>query len=679
MDDAGVALRDAILTETAGNPFFTVEILRHLSDAGAIYQRDDGRWVSDLDLRAAGLPISVREVIGRRIATLGDDTARLLGLGSVIGRDFDVSLLAKVAERSEDDVIDECDAAVAAAVLATTDDPDRYSFAHALIEHTLYDELSPARRARAHRAVALALEDCDDLERRAGELAYHWSQAVQQTDLAKALHYAKLAGARALDQIAPDDAIGWYTQALELVDRDESPDPKERVEILIGLGEAQRQSGVPDYRANLLEAAQLADRIAEVDLLVTAVLANNRGMMSETHHADVARIEMIDRALERSDPARVTERARLLALACLERIYGGSFEERFRLAEEAIGAARAAEDPDVLVSTMIFCADGITGPVTRELRRSWIAEAELLAGTITNPATTYLLHNWIRYTATEWADPAAVRAADRLAGEALARVPHATLRWNNAFHQVWQQTLWGDDLGESERLAEAALNLGLENGEPDAMAMYAAQLMNIRDFQGRLDELVPLIQEAISDAPAMGYQGLLAKALAYHGREGDARELFDEEFAGSLQAITSGYSWATMHTLWAEAAARVGHRPAAEVLYEQLQAFSDHVVSAGALMRLSIAHYLGLLDHALGRHDDADDRFREAMATHEQLGSKLFVVHTQAAWAALLADRDRDDDRERAATMAEAALSAATAGGYGYVERDARAVLERLR
>ncbi len=174
MDDAGVALRDAILTETAGNPFFTVEILRHLSDAGTIYQRDDGRWVSDLDLRAAGLPISVREVIGRRITTLGGDTARVLGLGSVIGRDFDVALLATLAERSEDEVIDVCDAAVEAAVLTTTDDPERYSFAHALIEHTLYDELSPARRARAHRAVAQALEDGGDVDRRAGELAYHW-------------------------------------------------------------------------------------------------------------------------------------------------------------------------------------------------------------------------------------------------------------------------------------------------------------------------------------------------------------------------------------------------------------------------------------------------------------------------------------------------------------------------
>ena len=147
MADDGLALRDALLAETAGNPFFVGEILRHLAESGAIYQRDDGRWVADSDLRAVGLPVSVREVIGRRLATLGADTERVLGLAAVIGRDFDITLLATIAQLDEDTTIDLCDGAVTAAVLATTDRAGWYTFAHALIEHTLYDSLSPTRRA----------------------------------------------------------------------------------------------------------------------------------------------------------------------------------------------------------------------------------------------------------------------------------------------------------------------------------------------------------------------------------------------------------------------------------------------------------------------------------------------------------------------------------------------------
>ena len=132
-----------------------------------------------------------------------------------------LSLLATVAQMDEDAVLDVCETAVTAAVLSTTDIAERYTFAHALIEHTLYDALSPTRRARAHKAVAEALETFlgSDPDARAAELAYHWGASVQPTDTTKALHYSQIAGDRALNQLAPDEAVRWYGQALDLLDR----------------------------------------------------------------------------------------------------------------------------------------------------------------------------------------------------------------------------------------------------------------------------------------------------------------------------------------------------------------------------------------------------------------------------------------------------------------------------
>ncbi len=677
MDAAGVALRDAILAETAGNPFFSVEILRHLAESGAIYQDDTGRWVSDIDLRTAGLPISVREVIGRRLATLGPDTERVLALGAVIGRDFDLPLLAKVANITEDELVDVCDAAVAAAVLRTTDHPDRYTFAHALIEHTLYDGLSPARRSRAHRALAVALEAAPDAERRAGELAYHWGQAVQPTDTDKALHYAKLAGARALDQLAPDEAMRWYTQALVHLDRAPGGDARERVEILIGLGQAQRQSGVADYRETLLEAAQLADSIDAVDLLVQATLANNRGMQSEAGRVDTVRLAAIDRALERIDAADTPERARLLALACLERIYDSAFETRFTLAKEAVAAARRADDPDTLVTAIVFCNDGIAGPHTSTLRRSWLEAANQLDDHLTDPATRYLLHNSCRFSAIEWGERDMVRHHDTIANEIVVRVPQASLQWNNAFHQVWQELLWGD-LAHAEELAEAALALGTEASQPDALNIFGPQLMNIRLYQGRLAELIPLIEQMVSDTPAQpGYRAILALALARSSREGEAMSLLDAERGRGFEMPIDG-GWSTAHANWAEAAVLVGHRETAAAVRERLVPFHDMLVSFSIGAQASIAHYLGLIDHLLGRHDDADRWFGEAMAMHERFESPVLIAQTNVAWAGLLAERGTGDDHDRARTMATDALTAATAGGYGYIERDARDVLDRL-
>ena len=110
----------------------------------------------------------------------------------MIGRDFDLELLARVAERPEDELLDVLESAAAAALVRELDDPSgRYSFSHALIQHTLYQDLGAARRGRAHRTVAEALEAiCGNHPgERVSELAYHWFSATKPADAAKAISY----------------------------------------------------------------------------------------------------------------------------------------------------------------------------------------------------------------------------------------------------------------------------------------------------------------------------------------------------------------------------------------------------------------------------------------------------------------------------------------------------------
>ena len=131
-------------------------------------------------LDATALPASVRTVIGTRVGRLGRDAERVLSLAAVIGRDFDLDVLARATTLPDDALLDILDAATAAALVRElTDTPGHYSFAHALIQHTLYEELGPTRQARAHRQVAEALEElCGDRPgSRVGELARHWFNA----------------------------------------------------------------------------------------------------------------------------------------------------------------------------------------------------------------------------------------------------------------------------------------------------------------------------------------------------------------------------------------------------------------------------------------------------------------------------------------------------------------------
>ncbi len=63
------------------------------------------------------LPDTIREVVGARIGRLGKEAAQILGLAAVIGRDFDLDLLARATNTSQDEVLDILDAAAGAALV----------------------------------------------------------------------------------------------------------------------------------------------------------------------------------------------------------------------------------------------------------------------------------------------------------------------------------------------------------------------------------------------------------------------------------------------------------------------------------------------------------------------------------------------------------------------------------
>ena len=91
---------------------------------------------------------------------------------------------------------------------------------------------------------------------RLGELALHWRMAAVSVDKAKAANYALSAGQRALRE--PRAGRGRETVRRRCrADRRLSASA-ERCEALIGLGEAQLQTGDAAYRETLLEAARIA-------------------------------------------------------------------------------------------------------------------------------------------------------------------------------------------------------------------------------------------------------------------------------------------------------------------------------------------------------------------------------------------------------------------------------------
>jgi class 3 adenylate cyclase len=342
LDADGLALAGGLATETGGNPFFVGEILRNLIESGAItFDETARRWSVD-QAAMSSLPESVREVVEHRIDRLSDQAREALRIAAVIGRSFDVELLAQLVEMSEARLLDMLEAAVHASLLREESEVvGRFDFEHALINHTLYQGLGGARRARAHHRVAEAIEQLHgpDSDEHLGELALHWRLATVSVDRRKAAGYSLRAGRRALDNLAPSEAIKLFGDALDMLG---SVPSAARSEALIGLGEAQRQTGVPAYRETLLEAAGIAAELRDADLAARATLANNRGFVSRFGGVDLERVAAIERTLELDDPPQPARHARLLALLAVELAHAPEHARR-RGAGHARHALRASQ------------------------------------------------------------------------------------------------------------------------------------------------------------------------------------------------------------------------------------------------------------------------------------------------------------------------------------------------
>jgi tetratricopeptide (TPR) repeat protein len=277
----------------------------------------------------------------------------------------------------------------------------------------------------------------------------------------------------------------------------------------------------------------------------------------------------------------------------------------------------------------------------------------------------------------EAGDLATMRAAFAIFESESERIGQPFNRWHVAYERVMPRMLDGD-LDAAEQTATEALTLGSAAGQPDAVTFYGAQLLNVRHKQGRLHEVVPLIEQAAHDNPGLPvYRSVVPWAKSYDDGNREVSQFLDTEVANDFPMLAD-LTWLTAHALWADAAARTGHRPAAMALYERLLPWHDQFVTSQITATGAVAHYLGLLAYALDRHDEADQWFAQALAFHEQLEAPYFVAWTQTAWAALLVDRNQPGDTQRARALLDAALPVATERGYGYVERDARALLERI-
>jgi len=202
--------------QTEGNPFFTLETLRDLFEAGQV-RLVGGRWVEEAAPMSLPIPASVRQVVQMRLARLSPPVREAIAVAAVIGRAFDFDVLEQVWGRGEESTLEALDELLRRRLVREGSGISGrdYEFDHHLVQEVIYRGLHYRRRRRLHRLVGESLERLyAGRPGVAGELAHHFERA-HQTE--KALVWLVKAGEQARQGYAPQEALAYFRRGLTLL------------------------------------------------------------------------------------------------------------------------------------------------------------------------------------------------------------------------------------------------------------------------------------------------------------------------------------------------------------------------------------------------------------------------------------------------------------------------------
>ncbi|MGD8750976.1 MAG: hypothetical protein PVG14_06115, partial [Anaerolineales bacterium] len=217
--------------ETEGNPFFIIETVRAVREAG---------WkLSYLGFQGEQrVPTGIQQVIEARLDRLSSESRELLGVAAVIGRAFTFSFLKSLNQVVEDQIINSLEEWVRRGLVQEQE--GGYDFSHDKIRQVAYNNLSRARRQLHHRRIAHALERAVQ-EPESATLAHHYANSDQPL---KALPYLTAAGEQALQARSYEEARQFGLQAVNLLGQMPGPRKRgERIDLNLQLAQAYAFTG----------------------------------------------------------------------------------------------------------------------------------------------------------------------------------------------------------------------------------------------------------------------------------------------------------------------------------------------------------------------------------------------------------------------------------------------------
>jgi len=621
--------------ETEGNPLFVTETVRLLGVEG-----------NSSEARIA-IPQSVRDVIARRLRHLSDETNRVLVLAAVLGREFALATLARVADVPEEALLDSLDEASAARIVSDVPDASgRVRFGHVLIRDTLYDAQSAARRTALHRRVVSALEGLYGTEAgtHLAELAHH---AIAANELAKGVDYAQRAGDHALSLLAYEEAARLYRVALEALESTSPSDGPARSRLLISLGDAHARGGTAESaKASFLAAAELAKTLGLPRELARAAVGYGGRIIWARAGDDVHLIPLLESALAALPHDEVELRVRLLA-----RLAGALRDEpsatrRQALSAEAVALARSMGDAQVLALAL----DGRSACI--EETPDQLDELLQLANELLSLATRSgdrerVVHaNFDRaHVQFERGDTADGHASLDAAVTVAEELRQPTQLWLVTAARATAALAEGR-FAEARELANRASAAG-ERAQPrDARAVRTLQEYTLAELVASVADVEPMLRDAAHEHPMRPiFRCALAHVYAETEREDEARALFRDLAADDFAALQRDTEWICSASVLAQTCAALRDARAAATLHRLMLPFEAlNVANIPEMIRGATTRYLAILASVFRDEEESDRRFRQALEMNRSLGARPWLALTQADYARTVLERPNTQD-----------------------------------
>lgn len=665
--------------ETEGTPLFVVEVTRMLLAEGRLDQLSAGA-----ELRA---PASVRDVIRYRLGGLPERCAHSLGQAAVIGREFDLRLLAQVAGQAPEDVLGTLEPALAARLIEDMQAPDRLRFSHALVYEVVYHDLPAARRRQLHAEVGRALEalHAGYREPYLAELAHHFYYAAPLGDASAAIAYAVQAGDQALAGFAWESATQLYEQALELTRLQVDHDARAHADLLLALGSAQWYGGRPQAAFQTFELAVEAARRAESpQRLATAALGLTGFDVVGSLLNDRSLIRLLEEALTALGDADDRLRVRLLCQLIFQHFDGEDLMVRRRaFAEEALATAHGLGDPAILPQVFDAYRYALLSPDTFQERRRIAAEQLRAAEAAGDRYGTMMARGSLAIDALEAGEMDVFQASMAAYGRIVEVLRLRAQIFGIQFIAIIQLLCDGRLAPAEERLH--AISLDDQRALPVA---FGERLLGPLRLVLRREQDRPAEVEAMAARYAVETRG--AEQVFWQAEHAilrwelgdtvDAHRRLERLAAQRFGDIPRDGAWLDTLARLAELTALLADERCAALLYDLLRPYPERNAHRHTywIYHGSVSHYLGLLATTLGNFAAAERHLQDALAMHERMGARLFVTQTQLAYARLLAQPGTAPDPTHALDLARQALATAEKLGLTRLDREARQLLAAL-